>query len=744
MSEPIEEIASSRYAARLLAARPELSAELADPAAFSRDEMAHALAGAQHDDEASLKRRFRQLRQRVLLRVMARDLAGRADLAEVCGTMSDLAELALQVALEHANAALRAEFGTPRSPAGDVQQLVIVGMGKLGGRELNVSSDVDLVLVYPEDGETDGRRKLSNHEYFERLGRRLIAALAENTEDGFVFRVDMRLRPYGDSGALVTSFDALEAYLVAHGREWERYAWIKARALSGDRHDELDAIVRPFVFRKYLDFATLAAMRRLHAEVRREVARRELAEHVKLGPGGIREIEFVVQALQLIRGGREPELTVRPTLDALAELSRKRLLPELAAQELADAYVFLRRVEHRLQYLDDQQTHMLPEDAENRARIAAMAGFADWQPFYERLGDTRAVVTRHFQDVLAESEAGLALPQDDREATARELEALGFRDPPGGPARWAAELVTRHPVLFDELLDDRLLEALPDWPGFEGALRSALAAAAGDTERLMNVLREEHRAQVFRLLAQDLAGLLTVERLADHLSELADRVLGVTLELVWSQLPARHRSQPRFAIIGYGKLGGKELGYASDLDLIFLYDDADERAAENYARLAQRLYSWLTSHTSSGVLFETDLRLRPSGASGMLVSSIAAFDEYQKNMAWVWEHQALTRARYCAGDKAVGDAFEAIRETILKRERDVSILAREILSMREKMHAAHPNRSGLFDVKHDQGGMIDIEFIVQFLVLAHAHRFPDLTGNLGNIALLKIDRKSVV
>jgi glutamate-ammonia-ligase adenylyltransferase len=819
MSEPIEEIATSRYAARLLAARPELSAELADPAAFSRDEMAHALAGAQHDDEASLRRRLRRLRQRVLLRVMARDLAGRADLAEVCGTMSDLAELALQVALEHANAALRAEFGTPRSPAGDVQQLVIVGMGKLGGRELNVSSDVDLVLVYPEDGETDGRRKLTNHEYFERLGRRLIAALAENTEDGFVFRVDMRLRPYGDSGALVTSFDALEAYLVAHGREWERYAWIKARALSGDRHDELDAIVRPFVFRKYLDFATLAAMRRLHAEVRREVARRELAEHIKLGPGGIREIEFVVQALQLIRGGREPELTVRPTLDALAELSRKRLLPEPAAQELADAYVFLRRVEHRLQYLDDQQTHMLPEDAENRARIAAMAGFADWQPFYERLGDTRAVVTRHFQDVLAESEAaGPALSQDDREATARELEALGFRDPPGGAARlaatrasqryallpgdskrrfdalvpalaraaaatadpdatlarglelvealarraaylallverpdalgrvaqmiaassWAAELVTRHPLLLDELLDDRLLEALPDWPGFEGALRSALAAAAGDTERLMNVLREEHRAQVFRLLAQDLAGLLTVERLADHLSELADRVLGVTLELAWSQLPARHRSQPRFAIIGYGKLGGKELGYASDLDLIFLYDDADERAAENYARLAQRLNSWLTSHTSSGVLFETDLRLRPSGASGMLVSSIAAFDEYQKNMAWVWEHQALTRARYCAGDKAVGDAFEAIRETILKRERDVSILAREILSMREKMHAAHPNRSGLFDVKHDQGGMIDIEFIVQFLVLAHAHRFPDLTGNLGNIALLKM------
>src|SRR3989454_8746460 len=511
MSEPIEEIASSRHAARVLAARPALAAELLDPAAFSRDEMAHALALAQHDDEASLKRRLRRLRQRVLLRVMARDLSRRANLDEVCGAMSDLAELEISTALRWLGA----------------EGLVVVGMGKLGGRELNVSSDIDLVFLYPG--------ALDQQERYETAGRKLIRLLAELTEDGFAFRVDMRLRPFGDAGPLACSFDSLETYLIAHGREWERYAWLKARPLTGSHHAELMRMVQPFVFRKYLDYATLGAMRRLHAEVRREVARRELAEHVKLGPGGIREIEFVVQALQLIRGGREPELTVRPTLDALAELSRKRLLPELAAQELADAYVFLRRVEHRLQYLDDQQTHMLPEDAENRARIAAMAGLADWQPFYERLGDTRAVVTRHFQDVLAESEAGLALPQDDREATARELEALGFRDPPGGAARlaaarasqryallpggskrrfdalvpalaraaaatadpdatlarglelvealarraaylallverpdalgrvaqmiaassWAAELVTRHPLLLDELLDDR-------------------------------------------------------------------------------------------------------------------------------------------------------------------------------------------------------------------------------------------------------------------------------------------------
>ena len=819
MPDPIRKIAFSRVARRLLAARPELEAELQARAPFHSDEIGNALAGSRADDEVSLRRRLRRLRQRVFLRVMARDLEGSADLAEVCGTMSELAEQEIAAALDWADAALRARFGTPRSPAGQPQQLAVIGMGKLGGRELNVSSDIDLVFVYPEEGDTDGARKLSNHEYFLHLGRKFVALLAEVTEDGFAFRVDMRLRPYGDSGPLVTGFEALEAYFVTQGREWERYAWIKARPITGGRHDELAGIVRPFVFRKYLDFATLAAMRRLHAEVRREVARRELADHVKLGPGGIREIEFIAQALQLVRGGRDPELTQRPTLDVLKVLSRKKLLPGDVAEDLCSAYIFLRNVEHRLQYLDDQQTHKLPKDADDRARVAAMMGFAGWDAFAGELARVRDAVTRHFSDVFAESEAGgLEVWQEDRDAIARELEALGFRDAPAGAARlaaarggqryallpedskrrfdalvpalagaaaatadpdatlargldliealarraaylallverpealervakmisassWAAEFVTRHPLLLDELLDDRLLDAAPDWAAFDRDLRSALASAGGDAERQMNVLREQHRAQVFRLLAQDLAGLLTVERLADHLSELADRVLGATLDLIWSQMPARHRERPRFAVIGYGKLGGKEFGYASDLDIIFLYDDADERAPENYARLAQRVNSWLTSHTSSGVLFETDLRLRPSGASGLLVSSLAAFDEYQQKMAWVWEHQALTRARYCAGDKSVGDAFEAIREGILKRKRDHSVLAREILAMRAKMLAAHPNRSGLFDVKHDRDGMIDIEFIVQFLVLAHAHEFSSLTKNLGNIALLGI------
>jgi glutamate-ammonia-ligase adenylyltransferase len=765
----------SRYAARVLGACPELAREVSAPQPFTREEMSAALAGAARDDEAALRRRLRQLRSRVFLRVMARDLSGEASLEEVCGAMTDLAELSLGAALEWLGAA----------------DLVVVGMGKLGGRELNVSSDIDLVFLHPS---AEGATRL------ERPARRLIRLLDDVTEDGFVFRVDMRLRPYGSAGPLVCSYDFLESYFVTQGREWERYAWIKARALTGTAHEELARIVRPFVFRKYLDYATLDAMRALHAEVRREVERRELANHVKLGPGAIREIEFVAQALQLVRGGREPALTVRPTLDVLAALAGADHLPPVAASELAAAYRFLRRTEHCLQYLDDAQRHELPDDAEDRARVARMMRFPTWQEFAAELEAHRAAVTRHFESIFAErtddapgawpehprlaalraSQRYSTLPDASRRRLDRVVPALAraaerTTDPPEtlargialleaiasraaylallaehpdalervariiGASSWAAEFITRHPLLLDELLDDRLLHEPSDAAAFAATARTRLAAAAGDTERRMNILRELHQAAVFRLLAQDLAGLLTVERLADHLSALADRVLELALECAWTELPRRHRADaPRFAVIGYGKLGGKELGYASDLDIIFLYDDAHEQAMEVYSRLAQRLNSWLSTRTTSGVLFETDLELRPSGASGLLVSSIEAFERYQSSSAWPWEHQALTRARYCAGDAGVGAAFEKIRQHILTQPRDARALAADIRAMREKLHAAHPNASGLFDLKHDAGGMIDVEFAVQYLVLAYAHEHRDLVGNLGNIALLRM------
>ena len=785
-------------------------------------------------DDAALKRALRLLRQQVILRVILRDLSGRAPLAEVVTCMSDLAEISLDHALSHLDAGLQAQHGVPMAN-GKRQALIVVGMGKLGGRELNVSSDIDLIFVYPDEGETEspagapreGLRLLSNHEYFTRLGRKLINALADVTEDGQVFRVDMRLRPNGDSGPLVCSFDALENYFVAEGREWERYAWIKARVVAtsgGDYSGEIAAIARPFVFRKYLDFGAFAAMRSLHLQIRAEVARRELTGHVKLGPGGIREIEFIAQAFQLIRGGRDAQLQARPTLRVLALLQAKGQLTQEAVDELCAAYDFLRRVEHRLQYLDDAQTHELPLHSDDQRLIAQAMGFGDYAGFMAALDAHRAQVTHHFDGVFAgpvqdrHACAPLWSGELEAEAAHERLAALGFTDTGTALARlegarasqryrqlseasrerydallpriielaaraaapeaalsraldlleaicrrgsylallheypqalekvvqllaasgWAAAYVTRHPLLLDELLDARTLYAAPDWKEFAAGLRAQFARHEGDAERLMDVLREAHHAQVFRLLAQDLAGQLTVEVLADHLSALADLMLTITLELCWSQLRNRHREVPRFAIVAYGKLGGKELGYASDLDIIFLYDDADASAPQTYARLAQRVNTWITSATPSGVLFETDLRLRPNGAGGLMVSSIDAFREYQEKDAWVWEHQALTRARYCAGDPEVGAAFEAERIAILRRARDAELLRREVESMRARMAEEHPNRSELFDLKHDRGGMIDIEFIVQFLVLAHSHRYPQLTGNLGNIALLKM------
>jgi glutamate-ammonia-ligase adenylyltransferase len=827
----------SRFAQRLLAARPELADELAaaETGPWQSDGMRAFLATKPIADAAALGSRLRELRARVLLRTALRDLSARASLEEVVATMSDLAAVAIAVALDWWTAALECDHGVPTGESGR-QPLVVVGMGKLGGRELNVSSDIDLVFVYPEEGETRGApagRELSNHEFFVRLGKKLITTLADRTHEGQVFRVDMRLRPWGDAGPLASSYESIEAYFLAQGREWERYAWIKGRvvAVAGGgpaeiarRSAELEALVRPFVYRKYLDYGTIAAIRALHAQIRQEVTRRDLADHIKLGPGGIREIEFIAQAFQLVRGGRVTALRLQSTLAVLDELVRRGQLDAAVAEELAAAYVFLRRLEHRLQYLDDAQTHALPAGDDDRALVAEAMGFGDWHAFQTTLAGHRARVSRHFDATLAERDAATSdcdavwNGDGDRGACEASLAARGYRDPaaslarlralrdssryrqlpsaskervdalvprlieeaaktpdPGltlargldlvetvsrraaylallkenpqalervarlvGASPWAAEYLTRHPILLDELLDARLIAATPDWLAFSRDLARAAEELANDNERLMDVMRELHHAAVFRLLAQDLAGLLTIERLADHLSLAADLVLAHTVEICWRQVRARHRECPRFGVIAYGKLGGKELGYASDLDLVFVYDDADESAAETYVRLAQRMSTWLSSRTSAGVLFETDFRLRPSGEGGLLVSSLEAFRRYQLESAWAWEHQAITRARFVAGDAAIGALVEALRRDILTADRDRAKLADEVLAMRKRMRDGHPNRTQLFDLKHDRGGMVDIEFIVQFLVLAYSCDHWELTGNLGNLTLLRI------
>ena len=833
-------LAHSRFLRQLLSARPDVVDWLHGhiDAPLNAGHMREFLSAQAVSDENSLKSALRRLRQRVMATLILRDVGAAAPLSEVVETMTLLADLTTNYALDFLHRQLAAQFGEPLDKQGRPQRLLVIGMGKLGGRELNVSSDVDYIFVYPEDGETagapDSGRRIEVFDFFTRLGKRLIAAIGEITGDGQVFRVDMRLRPNGDSGPLVGSIVSLENYFIAQGREWERYAWIKARVMNdGDNLQAewvttLERIARPFIFRKYLDFGAINAMRDLHAQIRREVARKDMADHIKLGPGGIREIEFMAQVFQLIRGGRDAALQIRPTLKVLRLLVARRLLPLDSEQQLVSAYEFLRRLEHRLQYVDDAQTHMLPTGEENQAQIARSMGFPDWPSMLAVLETHRQRVAQHFEDIFSNPEdgthalAGLWFEQSESDEALEEIGNLGFRHPKAmlerlhafrqsakyqqlaasirerldaigprlieaaaatktpdatwqrgldlfetisrrgaylallqqhpqalmkvaeiiGSSAWAATYLTRHPILLDEVIDPRLYDVATDWETFKHELDARLASEAGDTEREMDILREEHHAQVFRLLAQDIAGLQTVERLADHLTQLADIIVQTTLDLCWKRLRERHPhpdQPPKFAVIAYGKLGGKELAYGSDLDLVFLHDDPEPGVGEIYARLVQRMSTWLSSQTSAGALFETDFRLRPNGDAGLLVCSVEAFREYELQKAWSWEHQALTRARYCAGNTEVGRRFEDIRTEILRQPRDLAKLREEVLAMRQRMLDAHASNSAeLFDIKQDPGGLVDVEFIVQYLILGYAHAHESLCGNLGNIALLRI------
>ena len=795
-----------------------------------------AHSGMDLSDEAQLTRAVRVLRKQVMVKLILRDLNGLADLNEVMQAMTALAEICVQHAQRCLMQTLQAQFGIPVGEHSQTpQQLLVIGMGKLGGGELNVSSDIDLIFTYAEDGEThkshtqDDVRILSNHEFFTRLGRRLIGIINEPTADGYVFRVDMRLRPYGDSGPLVMSFAALEEYLISQGREWERYAWIKARVIApvaAAAEEELTRLTQPFVFRRYLDFGAIDSMRRLHAQIRQEVLRRDRKNNIKLGPGGIREIEFTAQVFQLIRGGRDARLRIRPTLPVLHQLAQDSQLPAENVAELEKAYVFLRNLEHRLQYLDDQQTQDIPEQADDRALLALGMGYADYEAMLAQLDDHRERVHQQFENIFRAQESqsgdaaiwheGINAPDLERQLTEmdyqrgnesaellmqlrsgnryQQLPELSRQrvdqlipefirhcarqpDPDTTLSRmltlldgivrrsaylaflaeypaalqrlcklvsassWAGKYLTVHPELFDELLDAREIYRTPDWQRIDADICARLADSKDDVERQMDSLRHIQQEQIFHLLAMDLQNLLPLETLSDHLSDLADLMLHHVLALCWTNARKRHREVASFAIIAYGKLGGRELGYESDLDMIFIYDDAHPDAPENYARLAQRINTVLGSYTSAGRLYETDLRLRPDGASGLLVTSVAAFAKYQREQAWVWEHQALTRARFSAGNESVGSAFEAIRKELLCLVRQPVTLRDEILTMRAKMRDGHPNPGELFDIKHDRGGMVDIEFIVQYLILAHAHQYPQLTQNIGNLALLEMAGK---
>ena len=817
---------------------------LLPPGAPVRESMAQAFAALQARG-CDIGTALRVLRQLVMERLIRLDCEAGASLVDITRAVTELAEFALDQACIQARRELDGRHGAPMGADGQPVQLWVIGMGKLGARELNVSSDIDLIYVYAQDGETagnpEGRGRITNHEYFAHAVKIIYGLVGDTTEHGFVFRVDLALRPNGNSGPAAVSLAALEDYLQVQGREWERFAWLKSRVVAprdcigSAQVLALRSVVLPFVFRRYLDYSVFDALRTLHRQIREHAARRsaghpERANDVKLSRGGIREIEFTVQLLQVVRGGQFPELRRRPTLDALQRLAQAGLMPQETADALARAYVFLRRVEHRIQYLDDQQTHVLPARDDDLAWIAQTMGYADCCGFLHELDAHRELVAQEFDTLLGGSgkkechgggcggpRAGAApppeleglleqLPAGFRERVAEwrthprvsalrdEARARLFRliqrtaqwlaegrvsgeaairlvnwlepllrresylalllERPSvheqllhllGAARWPARYLLQHPGVIDELVGDALLAERFVVADFERelALRLASLQSTGedDDETLLNLLRRAQHAETFRTLARDVEHRITVEQVADDLSALADSVLRVSAQWCWSRLKNRHRETPQFAIIGYGKLGGKELGYGSDLDIVFVFDDEDERAPEIYAAFVRKLINWLTVKTGEGDLYEIDTALRPNGNSGLLVTSFDAYAKYQQqrgsNTAWTWEHQAMTRARFVLGSEALQARFDAVREAVITAERDPVSLRAEIVTMRERVRAAHATRDGQFDVKHSPGGMVDAEFAVQYLVLAHSGHHPELVGNVGNIALLQ-------
>lgn len=815
-------------------------------------------------DEAQLGRCLRHFRNRQQLRIIWRDLTRQAELGETCGDLSDLADVCIDLSLDWLYPRLCEQLGTPIGRhSGQPQSLVVLGMGKLGARELNLSSDVDLIFAFPEAGETQGaRRSLDNQVFFIRLGQRLIKALDPMTVDGFVFRVDMRLRPYGSAGALAFSFAALEQYYLEQGRDWERYAMIKARVVAGDTEAgaRLLALLHPFVYRRYLDFSAIESLRAMKQLIHQEVQRKGMAANIKLGAGGIREVEFIAQVFQLIHGGRDFNLQHRELLPVLQVLSVRQYLPETTVAELSEGYRFLRYTEHALQAVADRQTQTLPVDALNQARVAWMLGCANWQAFQDQLELWRGRINGHFQQLISQPlapgeireknapaqivspicEAGQCRTQlqlagiCNLEVAEARLEAL-YRSPqvrsmqPLGRERleafvprllaalkscpdpdqalervlplveavarrsaylvlltenpealqrllglceasaWVAEQVTHFPMLLDELLNAERLYSPPPPPVLMAELNERLLhIPEDDLEQQMEALRHFKLAHTLRVAASELAGSLPLMQVSDYLTWLAETILEQVLALAWRYTVSRH-GQPRdvqgnpcdtgFIVVGYGKVGGLELGYGSDLDLVFIHqgdplamtDGARPiEGSQFFIRLGQRIVHLLTTQTVSGPLYEVDMRLRPSGTAGLLVTSIGAYERYQKEAAWTWEHQALVRARVLVGCPQLAKTFRQLRAQILGQPRDLDQLRQEVSAMRTKMREALGTKctdGGLgdnafspdvpFQLKQDAGGIVDLEFMVQYATLAWSHRNPELLRYTDNIRILE-------
>ncbi|ENL8727234.1 bifunctional [glutamate--ammonia ligase]-adenylyl-L-tyrosine phosphorylase/[glutamate--ammonia-ligase] adenylyltransferase [Citrobacter amalonaticus] len=805
------------------------------------------------NDEAALMHELRLFRRRVMVRIAWAQALSLVDDTDILQQLSHLAETLIVSARDWLYDACCREWGTPCSQDGIPQPLLILGMGKLGGGELNFSSDIDLIFAWPEHGSTQGgRRELDNAQFFTRMGQRLIKVLDQPTQDGFVYRVDMRLRPFGDSGPLVLSFAALEDYYQEQGRDWERYAMVKARIMGdtdGRYVDELRAMLRPFVFRRYIDFSVIQSLRNMKGMIAREVRRRGLKDNIKLGAGGIREIEFIVQVFQLIRGGREPSLQSRSLLPTLSAIAALHLLPENDAEQLRLAYLFLRRLENLLQSINDEQTQTLPGDELNRARLAWGMNADNWSQLMETLEGHMANVRRVFNELIGDDETDTqedalseqwrelwqdALQEDDtppvlshltdddrlrvlaliadfrKELDKRTIGPRGrqvldhlmphllsdvctrqdaslplsritpllvgivtrttylelLSEFPGAlkhlislcaASPMVASQLARYPLLLDELLDPNTLYQPTATDAYRDELRQyLLRVPEDDEEQQLEALRQFKQTQLLRIAAADIAGTLPVMKVSDHLTWLAEAMIDAVVQQAWLQMVARYgqpthlteRAGRGFAVVGYGKLGGWELGYSSDLDLIFLHDcpidvmtdgEREIDGRQFYLRLAQRIMHLFSTRTSSGILYEVDARLRPSGAAGMLVTSAESFADYQKNEAWTWEHQALVRARVVYGDPQLTSQFDSVRRDIMTQPRDGKTLQNEVREMREKMRAHLGNKHrDRFDIKADEGGITDIEFITQYLVLRYAHDKPKLTRWSDNVRILEL------
>ncbi|NNM61709.1 MAG: bifunctional [glutamate--ammonia ligase]-adenylyl-L-tyrosine phosphorylase/[glutamate--ammonia-ligase] adenylyltransferase [Steroidobacteraceae bacterium] len=846
-------IACSEFAASALLSDPEALDWLDghdEPVAAGAWSAACERALGEAGDAAQAGSLLRAWRRREMLRIAWRDIAGRASVAETLAALSQLADGTIRAAAAAAARLLEPAFGRPRGADGAVVPLIVVGMGKLGGGELNFSSDVDLVLLYGEGGETDGARALDNQEYFQRVGREFIRLLDERTDEGFVFRVDTRLRPFGDSGPLTVSLAALEDYLQQHGRDWERYAWIKARAIVGA---EAYAVtyrdcVRPFVYRRYLDFGVFESLRDMKALIAREVARRDRDSDLKLGVGGIREIEFIAQSFQLVRGGSDQRLQNASLLQVLPVLAGAKLLPAAAVAALTEAYITLRRAENAVQMIRDEQTHRLPQDETDRARLALRFGCADWASSLELIDAARREVAAQFEALVfaaarAQREDGrsglfnLDAPQLGEELDARGvataeipalasqldayrqssayrkldeagrrrlhavlerviaalvareqpatllarvlriLEAIGtrsaylalLREQPQALARllevcalsgFLAGRIAEFPLLLDELIDPKLFEELPSRAGFAQELVARTQhLPADDPERQVEALRQFQKAAVFSVALADMTGRLPLMKVSDRLTDIAELIVGWCTDLAWRQITAvygvpycgERESELRvakIAVVAYGKLGGIELGYGSDLDLVFLHDSSGEiqatrgaRSIDNgvfFLRLGQRIVHLLTMHSSAGRLYEVDMRLRPNGKGGFLMTGIDAFERYQMAEAWTWEHQALLRARAVAGEEALAARFEGVRRRVLTTAVRRDTLREDVAGMRARMRRELSSAGpGEFDLKQDAGGIADIEFLVQYWVLSAAHRFAELIEYTDNIRQLE-------